>query len=373
MAPLKHHPQGPSQQKSFAICCGYQPTVSTHQNTYFGIVGHEVWDTGNRQLVDKLSDPDFALSLVDRLEEAWWAVVDEFVGEFGGITHTQNEVFLEAPGLNYGTMDRLRIAGYAALIGDGKFGRWRVDHAQYNLQGHNYAVLVWANYPQVEDLWVWFGNPRLEQYTLAKFTRREHYKQFASALAQRLKDAANPDPKNFHWDDLNCSFCRRLDCPVRLDVATLAADYINRHQPLEDMKNEDLVHIRKITSSLKTFIKLVDDETKTRILDNGEALPGYEAKEKVRSREVIGEDNVRRLRVLLRNNLVDADYEVLEEGLWNLVTVSWSDVEQLIVHAVGGYREAKPIITKLLNEMDAAHALTTNRYYTVVAANEDEK
>jgi len=366
---MKHHPCGPSSQKHFALCCGYQPMQNDHENKVLGSICHKIWETEDRTLADNLPDPDGALALVEGVSMKWALAVGMFVEEFGPIEKKVNEAFLEVPGLNFGTCDRLRIAGEAALIGDAKFGAWAVDHAEVNLQGHNYAVLVWILHPQVEDVWVWFGNPFLEDYTLAKFKRTEDLFCMREALEDRLRAAADPDPTKFNYDELNCSFCSRLECPAREKVATQVVEYLEDRDPL-NMNLEELNNIKKLTNSLKTLTKLVDDEVKVRVLDNGEFLEDFVIKERVHSRSVIGAENFKILEDALCKNGVDV--AVIEE-LDNIVSLSFSDVEQLIVHSVGTYRQARPIISKLVEELEAAKALTTNRYYIVATKNESEK
>lgn len=363
MVLVKHHPHGPSRQKNLEECCGFLPTNSTHENTFLGKVCHQIWDTGDRLLADNLPDPDFALGLVTKVKLQWAVVKDQFEGEYGRIKQSSNEHFLNVPSLNFGTCDRLEIARRAALIGDGKFGWWKVEHANTNLQGHNYAILVWELYPDVDIIWMWFGNPRLDDYTLGKFTRGEHYPLFRSALVKRLSDAANPDPAKFKFNELNCSFCSRLDCPVRKNVAMQTLEYLEDHDPM-NMTLEELNNIKKITNSLKTLTKRVDDEAKTRVLDDGEPLNDFVIKEKVHSREVIGQEHIAILVTLLAV-LLPSGCNISE-----LISISFSDVEQLIVHSVGDYRRAKPIISKLIEELEAAKALTTSKYYMVAAKNE---
>ena len=363
---MKHHPCGPSSQKHFDICCGYQPSHNDHENKVLGSICHKIWETDDHTLADNLPDPDGALAQVDKIGVAWRGVVSSFCDEYGGLVSLSNEAFLEVPGLNFGICDRLRIAGEAALIGDAKFGAWAVDHAEVNLQGHNYAVLVWILYPKVEDVWVWFGNPFLEDYSLAKFTRKKDFFRMHEFLEDRLRAAADPDPAKFNYDELNCSFCSRLECPAREKVATQVVEYLEDRDPL-NMNLEELNNIKKLTNSLKTLTKLVDDEVKARVLDNGESLEDFVIKERVHSRNVIGMKNIAKLTELLWGLVGDIP------GLGDIPLVSFSDVEQLIVHSVGTYREAKPIISKLVEELEAAKALTTNRYYIVATKNESEK
>lgn len=356
---MRHHPQGPSRQKNFAICCGFQPTNTDHENKRLGHICHSVWDTGNRQLADQLPDPDFALELVDGISGKWDDVEKEFQREFGPITVSKNEAFLEVPDLNFGTTDRLRLASNAALLGDGKFGAWKVDHAETNLQGHNYAVLVWALFSEVDHLWVWFGNPRLNDYTLAKFRRSPHYTRFRDGLMKRLAKAADPDPYDFVFNEVNCGFCSRLACPSRNRMAKVAKEYIEYYEG--EMNNTELSELKKVTNSLKTLTKLVDDEVKTRVLDGGETIEGYSAEERVRSRELIGLESIDRLKCELYILGLDGVNQKLDE----IISLPWSDVEQLIVHFSGGHRQAKPLITKLMESLEESKALTTNKYYVI--------
>jgi Protein of unknown function (DUF2800) len=371
---VRHHPQGPSRQKnlepSVGGCEGFLPNQQTqHENKLLGSICHEIWDTGRRELANRLPDPEFALELVDRISQRWEDVEQEFSRKYGLPDVSQNECFLTFPGINFGTSDRVRVSARAALIGDGKFGAWKVEHAQHNLQGHNYAALVWEMYPEVEDIWVWFGNPRLEDYTLGKFTRSRDYQKLKDGLCRRIYNAQHPDPERFCYDELNCSFCARWDCPVRLSVAASAIEGLKR-VAAENMTNEKLAQIKTAINPLKTLLKGVDEEAKQRVTLDGELLPGFEQKEKVHRRDVIGLPNVNVLRTYLGAHKLYGISQRVDE----LLSISWSDIEQLILHAFeGDNKKAKPIISEIQQELRDSGALTETKYYTVVAINDESQ
>lgn len=356
---MKHHPFGPSRQKSLSICPGHLPTKNESEVAKMGTVCHSIWETGDTSLADQLWEPEEALKWISDLNAVWDLTLENFVGEFGSVTPVLNEITLDSPGINFGTVDKLAVTiqGDAALLGDAKFGAWSVDHADTNEQGKNYAVLVWDTMPSVDNIWVFFGNPRLAQYTIAKFNRAEHYQPFREELRDRLERATNADTSTFRFDPVNCSFCARTECPVRLAVVE---EIVKSHPNVSTMDIQELADLKRKSNVFKGLAKQIDDEAKRRMLEDGEEIPGYEIVEKVRSREVIG-----------INNYITLAKEILDLGIGSIpiadvLSISFSDVEQLVLDKYPG-KEGKQLIKQLTESLIAVGALTVNSYFALAA------
>jgi Protein of unknown function (DUF2800) len=319
-----------------------------------GSLGHKLWETGERP-------PGFEdlNALIDKLNDNFEVVLYDFERAYG-CGEIQREVRLDYPGLNFGTMDRLVISECetAALIYDGKFGRWGVDHAENNLQGHNYGLYVWHHYPTVETLWIGFGNPRREEYTLAKF-KRGAKEIWSREINMIVRNAQNPNPAHFRFDPVNCGFCARIDCPTRIDKAQAVLLQHNQTKP-KDMTTEELTELRKLSNSLKTFVGVVNKESSKRVLEDGEEMAGYEVAEKVRRRYIKGKDNVIRALSIINNEFgaLDASQDV---------ELSFSSVEDRILEFYGSKKKAQPCINAVREALESEDLLTTETYHCLSA------
>jgi hypothetical protein len=318
-----------------------------------GSFGHRLWETGDRP-----EGYEEVNSLVDKLDASWKIAVEAFREPGSDIT-ISHEVRLGDDNLNFGTMDKLVLNKpiTSALVGDGKFGNWGVPEARENLQGINYALLVIKNFPTVQSVWVWFGNPRREEYTRAIFTRRQLLEYWYPAIQAIITKAQNPNPKDFRYDPVNCSFCSRLDCAARLAVAT--------SYPTDSPKSmtiEELQKLKVLSNSLKTLIKGIDDEAKKRVLDDGEEMEGYEPRERVRRRVIYGKDKIS-LAIHYAEDFLGAAASNAEEN----AELSFSSLESLFVNFYGDKRTATPYIERLRKTLEDNNLLTTEKFFYVAA------
>lgn len=359
-----HHPQGPSSIKSFIKCRKFiKNEGSWNEMQGEGSMGHRLWETGERP-----PGYDDLNRLVDKLDATFQTVLSDFEALYG-IEEHEKEIRLDYPGLNFGTMDRLVLGKNAALIYDGKFGNWSVDDAKDNDQGHNYGIYVFHHYPQVQTLWIGFGNPRREEYTLAKFSRRV-FPVWLSHLSRVVKEAQDDNFQEYNYDPVNCSFCSRIACPARIDLArTLVAATTGRvlgtitiHP--KDLSTEDLTTLKTLSNSIKTFIGQVDKEAKRRVLEDGEEMEGYGIKEKVSRRVIYGYEEIDEA-IVLASSICGTMLPAQDS-----VELSFSSLESLIVDFVGKKSEAKPLINKVRAELEAAGLLTTESYHYLAANND---
>lgn len=360
-----HHPQGPSSIKHFIKCRRFLKNDSFNEMQGEGSMGHRLWETGERP-----PGYDDLNGLVDKLDDSWQVVLSDFE-QLYGIEEHDKEIRLDYPGLNFGTMDRLVIGKKAALIGDAKFGNWAVDDATINDQGHNYGLYVFHHYPHVQTLWVWFGNPRREEYTLAKFSRRV-FPVWLSHISRVVKEAQDEGFADYNYDPVNCGFCSRINCPARVDlVRSLVASTTGRtFKPValvhpKDLSTADLTTLKTLSNSIKTFIGQVDKEAKKRVLEEGEEMEGYGIKEKVGRRVIYGVDKIA-LSITLAEEIVGSYLTDLPDS----AELSFSSLESLIVDFVGKKSEAKPLINRVREALESAGLLTTESYMYLAANND---
>lgn len=350
---MDHHPQGPSSLSGFAKCCGLIKTQKYNEMTEEGSFGHRLWETGERPAgYEELN------SLVDKLDASWHSFLSDLGGAGPHVTEFK-EVRLEDPSLNFGTCDRLVFnpGRTVAAIGDAKFGNWSVDEASLNLQGINYAVLVCLMYPTVNRIWVWFGNPRREEYTYHCYHRDELMWLWKPRIMSIISMAQNPNPANFKYDPVNCGFCARLDCPVRLSVAE---SYPTKEPGT--MTTEELQKLKTLSNSLKILVDGVDKEAKKRVLDDGEEMEGYEPKERVRRRVIYGTKNIDGA-LKLASELVGAASINAEED----VELSFSSLESLFVNFFGDKKSARPYLQALQTTLEDKGLLTTETFFYLAA------
>jgi hypothetical protein len=370
----EHHDQGPSQLKSLALCPGFMPNETWHEITDQGSLGHYIWETGDRSKASGYPD---LLGLVDKLDHSWTShLLALTTGMHTGNHFTiQSEVRMEYPGLNFGTMDKKVLVPRTkfAIVGDAKFGRWGVDEAKDNLQGQNYAIYVLHENDWVRNINLWFGNPRREEYTNHTFSRDYILNERLPVIKQIVSDAQEADPAKFKYDPVNCSFCARVNCPVRLNLASslvaaasgqsFRVDHLNPKK----LETKDLATLKPLTLALKTLVTLVDKESKDRVIVRGEDIEGYELKQKVSRRFVQG----------LKAYKIAA--HILERELGTVVDVSecvelaFSDIENFIVQLHGSKNAAQPFIMKVREALEAAGVLTTSSYIYLAAKTENEE
>lgn len=371
----EHHDQGPSQLKSLALCPGFMPNQEFHEMTATGSLGHYVWDTKDRSKASGYPD---LLELVDKLDHSWTShLLALTTGMHTGNHFTiESEVRMEYPGLNFGTMDKKVLVPRTkfAIVGDAKFGRWGVDDAKDNLQGHNYAVYVLHAHDWVRNINVWFGNPRREEYTNHTFSRDYILNERLPVIKQIVSDAQEQDPAKFKYDPVNCSFCARINCPIRLGLANglvraaTGKDFEVSTLNPKKLETKDLATLKPLTLALKTLVTLVDKESKDRVIVRGEEIEGYELKQKVSRRFVQGVSQFEKALPIIEEVIGTVAFTLQED-----MELSFSDIENFIVQLHGSKNSAQPYITKVREALEAAGLLTTKSYIYLAAKTENEE
>jgi hypothetical protein len=179
----------------------------------------------------------------------------------------------------------MRLAAKAKL-GDWKFGRVDRNHSA---QVRGYMALVFATYPEVEDVEAFVGwmvgsdpgaGPDIETYTM----NRDQLWEWLDEVKKRIVD----------WDGVyhpgeQCTYCpRNHDCPVvtamaRRDVLILGgAEMAERVKTgLQDLTDGELIALKRRGKVVAKMLEGVDDALRARVeaLGPGGALPDGEGRE----------------------------------------------------------------------------------------------
>jgi hypothetical protein len=291
-----HHPFGPSIVYAIKKCGALVPAEGDSQMAEAGSLRHEVFGSGDFLA---LGGDEQAVQTVKMAR----AYVDELCARYGFNGKVFHEVTLELPGVNFGTCDYLKFNsdGTEALLLDLKFGAWSVKAARSNLQLLNYAAAAFETYPHLRRIlgviWQvggrvstrWFNRQYLPRYT----------QTIRSIVERAMRIRANPQPGDFHPDPVNCSFCARVNCPARVQLASALVSAwaktpvtICRPFSLTRIDLDTLTALKRLCGALNTFTDAVNNEAKRRVFDEGVAIPGYEIRERSGKRTLTGEAKV---------------------------------------------------------------------------------
>jgi hypothetical protein len=106
---------------------------------------------------------------------------------------------------------------------------------------------------------------------------------------------------------------------------------------LQHVDSRSLAALKRINNALKACSRAIDAEAHRRMIDNGEALPGYEVREQSSPRTIIGAENLAAaLKVLEQcfDGVLADRVSALQNGLLAHVEISWADVERAIKEIV---------------------------------------
>lgn len=127
---------------------------------------------------------------------------------------------------NHGHLDVLYIFGKVGIVQDFKFGWEPVRSAATNLQGWNYALGCFHQFPDLAQIGVEFIQPKLATISGQQFLRTE-----ASAMFTRLKEVVDrakslptlKDPQQYMKPGSYCGYCARAaTCAVLHNHRALA-------------------------------------------------------------------------------------------------------------------------------------------------------
>lgn len=210
-----------------------------------------------RQLVDR------AISITDNM-----AVELGFSGDDVKLIKEQR-MFMDK--MFTGKPDRVYLKGNKAFIPDAKFGRIQVEEADKNLQLRGYAVLVFSEYPDTEEvstvpiqpLVTWSPKPVLYGLKDLYFARDE--------LNSALIEADNPNAPRHAG-----SWCKYCPCQQHCDVAReYALSAPMKNMPAEitpdaiasTLTNQRLSDFLDRAKVAEDIIKACKDEAKRRLKD----------------------------------------------------------------------------------------------------------
>lgn len=258
----KHHPYGPSKLQALEACpCYENQSDVVHIAATTGTLQHAVAETGIDN--EELSDSQVAAAaecmefvkrqrqlLIDERNRHYPAAVPYDTG-FPGIIELEeiylpiDDVIIEVPngaftdaylGTTGGYVDKLMIAhhGFRAILVDYKFGKWRVENAENNLQGIAYALGAFKMFPRVETVDFYFKQPALDSISHATFKRSDIDRLLlrVKTVVRRAVEAAKS--KDFRYTNPTvpgCLFCAAIGrCPK---IAEFSLRVSEKFSPVE--------------------------------------------------------------------------------------------------------------------------------------------
>jgi hypothetical protein len=237
-----HHPYSPSSLQSREACPCYDGEQSDDEGrmraAVRGTLQHEAMETGvdNLQLTDvEAAAVRDCASYVENVRRELGANVLELVEPYVPI----DDCLIEGKGSD-GKLREFEgtTAGYldVALINkdrtvaqvlDWKFGRWDVEPADTNRQGHAYLLGLWKMFPTLEVIKVHFVMPHRDEIDAYTFTRADFerlYLEVCTIVARAIKaHGDNSGPPDFSMANptvSGCLFCRHKgDCRALAEMA----------------------------------------------------------------------------------------------------------------------------------------------------------
>lgn len=169
-----------------------------------------------------------------------------------------------------GHVDLLAIVGSQANVTDWKFGR--VDR-NYADQVFGYAVLVFANHPEVETVCAsvcWMREREIEPYTVTR--------ERAAAWVERLRAEVVEWDGTFHPGP-GCFHCRRsTDCPAvtamaRRDVAVISEIAALPDVDLSMIPPAEIIRLHRRAKMVAKFCESLETAVRLRVEQAGGVLP----------------------------------------------------------------------------------------------------
>lgn len=325
-----HHPRSPSKLQFLEACPAYQSRDDVkHERAIAGTLAHKVTDT---QIDDEKLGDDDATAVAECLdfvearrqeldmeaEKAW--EFDNECRKREGVPTVTRETFQvleiregyfpiddckydDADSTTAGYADHVLISWdgtYAELI-DWKFGMWKVEKAENNLQGIAYCLGLFRKFPRLQRVRFFFKQPHLEYITDTEIRREqvaELYLRVKTVCERAIE--ANRRAEKDDWSMARphtpvCLFCARIGkCEPIIQHALRAAkkyhplkfpDSILPHE-LTDPKKAALA--LELVAVLKVFCDGFRRNVTDRILRSGEEPPeGYELKHREGSRQIV--------------------------------------------------------------------------------------
>lgn len=259
----KHHPYSPSKLQALEVCpCYENQSDVVHIAATTGTLQHAVAETGIDN--EELSDSQVAAAaecmefvkrqrqlLIDERERAFsivWEARDirteatKKLDESFGQVQEFEEIYLPVDNFDTtaGYVDKLMVSYDAlrAILVDYKFGKWRVENAENNLQGIAYALGAFKMFPSVETVDFYFKQPALNavgkglEHATFKRSDIDRLLLRVKTVVRRAVEAAKS--KDFRYANPTvpgCLFCAAVGrCPK---IAEYALRVSEKFSPVE--------------------------------------------------------------------------------------------------------------------------------------------
>jgi hypothetical protein len=286
-----HAEFGPSSLKHVAKCAGYHGKDGTSAASEKGTRIHEALEVRDPSaLHDEEEVAIYEAALAEEIE-----LFEHIYGGEEGVTILREyrlHLKLAAHTPTFGTSDIVAYKGSVGLLIDYKTGISKIDPPKTNWQAKAYALGMFQEFPELEEIVFGFIVPVREEVLVGKFHRID-MKLLEDEISAVIREAEKVRPK---WDsgapdldDLNpsvdCRFCRHEDhCPA---LGAVALDIVKRTKPellpdgpidLQDIENPEtldtLYIVAKIVESWAGGIK----QRAVRLANDGVEFPNLRLK-----------------------------------------------------------------------------------------------
>jgi hypothetical protein len=172
-------------------------------------------------------------------------------------------------GILSGQIDRLEIDGEDASILDYKMLYGNYEEAHRNKQLQVYAMLVFENYPEVQQIQLALLQPALGKYTTGIMHR--DLGMILKGLIRELAIKVEDEEAEETAGPKQCKYCKALaHCPTAFEYLKNETKEID----MENISNDELAEKMGLVGLIERFGKSVKSATKSR-LEAGVDVPGY--------------------------------------------------------------------------------------------------
>jgi|TARA_R110000824_G_scaffold117171_5_gene269006 hypothetical protein len=231
---------------------------------------HEMMELGTP--LDEIED-DNERYAVERARQMESRMIEEF--SLNGEVHREPRLWCRdgEEGIFSGCVDRLEVGDSVGSIIDYKMLYGVYEAANRNKQLQVYAVLVFDNYPQLQELLLGLIQPMLNKATTARISRAqaEKLKQTLVNLSRRISiEGAKLEP-----GAEQCKYCSALPhCPEAYEYIKKIPK-LNEEDDMEAVNNEKLAEKMGDLPLLERFAKSVKGLVRSR-LEKDVDVPGFQ-------------------------------------------------------------------------------------------------
>lgn len=229
--PEEHAKYSPSSLAYREICAGFMNREDSGPAAEEGTLLHKAAETGK---LDGLNDEQRQC-----VEMCLQFVADEEASFRPAKVLTEHRVSI-CEGLTFGTADRVSLNGSRALLFDYKFGRNAVPDAEENPQLQAYAVGIFEEFKEVNEVRVLILLPRRDEICWAVYQRSE-LARLRLRVQTIIARCETPEPELLPSD--HCLYCAAQGVCTALHrhALTIAAGYEDQ------LRLPDELHPSKIT------------------------------------------------------------------------------------------------------------------------------